>query len=99
MPGRKAQKPRHEAVAGGRGRTFIAVAALIDTNILVYRFDFRFPEKQTIATQILREGLLRDSIRIPHQALLEFMAVVGRIRIANQPLLPPAAARRETEEL
>lgn len=75
------------------------MAALIDTNVLVYRFDFRFPEKQRIAGQILREGLLQDSIRIPHQALLEFMAVVGRIRIGNQLLLSPAEARRETEEL
>ena len=75
------------------------MVALIDTNILVYRFDFRFPEKQTIATNILREGLQHDSVRIPHQALLEFMAVVGRIGVGSQPLLSAADARRETEEL
>ena len=34
----------------------LAVAALFDTNILVYRFDKRFPEKRKIATDILRRG-------------------------------------------
>jgi len=55
-----------------------------------------FPKKQAIATQLLREGLSGDSIRIPHQAVLEFMAVV---RIGAEPLLTQAEARRETEEL
>jgi len=75
------------------------VASLIDTNILVYRFDFRFPEKQAIATRLLREGLRIDSIRIPHQAVLEFMAVVTRVRIGAESLLTQVDARRETEEL
>lgn len=75
----------------------MAAAALIDTNILVYRFDPRFPEKQAIATQLLREGLRTDSVRIPHQALLEFMAVVTRVRIGAEPLLRQADATRETE--
>jgi predicted nucleic acid-binding protein len=74
-------------------------ASLIDTNVLVYRFDRRFPEKQAIANRILREGLRRDSVRIPYQALLEFMAVVTRVRIGSEPLLGQADARRETEEL
>lgn len=76
----------------------IAVS-LIDTNVLVYRFDYRFPEKQAIATKLLREGLRTDSIRIPHQAVLEFMAVVARVRTGSEPLLGPVEARRETEEL
>jgi predicted nucleic acid-binding protein len=54
------------------------VASLIDTNILIYRFDPRFPEKQTVASDVLRKGLMEDSVRIPHQALMEFMAVVTR---------------------
>ncbi len=37
----------------------MAVAVLVDTNILVYRFDGRFPDKQKIATDILRRGILR----------------------------------------
>lgn len=77
----------------------MAATRLIDTNILVYRFDARFPEKQAIATRVLREGLKTDSVRIPHQAVLEFMAAVTRVRIGSYPLLRPAEARRETEEL
>lgn len=76
----------------------MAAASLIDTNILVYRFDPRFPEKQAIATRLLREGLRTDSVRIPHQAVLEFMAVVTRVRIGEEPLLAQVDARRETEE-
>jgi len=34
------------------------VAALVNTNILVYRFDSRFPDKQKAATEILRQGIL-----------------------------------------
>jgi len=40
------------------------VAALIDTNVLVYRFDSRFPDKQKIATDILRRGILEDSSKV-----------------------------------
>ena len=76
----------------------MVAASLIDTNVLVYRFDTRFPKKQAIATKLLREGLSTDSIRIPHQAVLEFMAVVTRVRIGTEPLLTQAEARRETEE-
>ncbi|HEY2415685.1 MAG TPA: hypothetical protein VGI40_25805 [Pirellulaceae bacterium] len=54
------------------------MAALVDTNILVYRFDPRFPEKQQIATALLREGLVSDSLRIPHQAIVEFIAATTR---------------------
>ena len=52
------------------------MAALVDTNILVYRFDTRFPEKQRIATEALRRGIVEDSIRVPHQAILELVAAV-----------------------
>jgi predicted nucleic acid-binding protein len=74
------------------------VAALIDTNILVYRYDPRFPEKQRIATELLRRGIAEDSIRVPHQAVVEFVAVVTRPLLAGRPLLPPEEARREAEE-
>ena len=40
--------------------------ALIDTNILIYRYDYRFPEKQEIATGILRRGIADGSVRLPH---------------------------------
>jgi len=52
----------------------MVAASLIDTNVLVHRFDGRFPEKQATATKLLREGLRTDSVRIPHQAMFEFMA-------------------------
>ena len=52
------------------------MAALVDTNILVYRFDDRFPEKQKIATDLLKRGIAEDSVRVPHQAIMEFIAAV-----------------------
>jgi predicted nucleic acid-binding protein len=75
------------------------VAFLVDTNILVYRFDARFPEKQSVARDLLRKGLADDAARIPHQALLEFVAVVTRVRAGSKPLLSAEDARRETEEM
>lgn len=74
------------------------MASLVDTNILVYRFDYRFPDKQRLASELLREGLKQDSLRIPHQALVEFVAVVTRAKAGKEPLLSPADARREAEE-
>ncbi len=75
------------------------MAALIDTNVLVYRFDPRFPRKQEIANRLLREGIAGDSIRLPHQAIVEFVAVVTRPLDSGRPLLEPEDARREAEEL
>lgn len=74
------------------------MAALIDTNILVYRYDPRFPQKQRIATDLLRRAIAEDSIRVPHQAVVEFVAVVTRPMISGRPLLEPKEARREAEE-
>ena len=74
------------------------MAALIDTNILVYRFDVRFPNKQRIALELLRRGIIEDSVRVPHQAILEFVAAVTRPLIGNRSLLTPEDARREAEE-
>ena len=75
------------------------MAALVDTNILVYRFDPSSPRKQAIATELLRRGLVEGSIRIPHQAILEFVAVATRSRGGKAPLLSQSAAYREAEEL
>lgn len=74
------------------------MAALVDTNILVYRYDPRFPEKQRVARDLLRQGIAADSIRVPHQAIVEFVAVVTRPLISGRPLLQPSEARREAEE-
>ncbi len=75
------------------------MAALVDTNVLVYRFDPRFPVKQTAARELLRRGVAQGSLRLPHQAVVEFVAVVSRPLAGGEPLLPPADARREAEEL
>ena len=75
------------------------MAALVDTNILVYRFDVRFPERQQIATALLRDGLASDSVRVPHQAIVEFVAATTRPIARGVSLLSTADARREAEEL
>lgn len=75
------------------------MTALIDTNVLVYSFDPRFPEKRKTATGLLRRGILEDSVRLPHQAVIEFMAVVTRPLSSGEPLLSAKEARREAEEL
>lgn len=74
------------------------MAALVDTNVLVYRYDPRFPKKQRIATELLRRGVAEDSVRLPHQAVVEFVAAVTRPLVGGKPLLAPADARREAEE-
>ena len=73
------------------------MAALVDTNILVYRFDNRFPEKQRIANEILRRGIIEDSVRVPHQAIVEFIAAATR-RIRGHTILQQSDALREAEE-
>jgi predicted nucleic acid-binding protein len=73
------------------------VAALVDTNVLVYRFDNRFPQKQRIATNLLRRGIEEDSIRVPHQAIIEFVAAVTR-PIRGHIILQQPDALREAEE-
>jgi len=75
------------------------VAALVDTNVLVYLYDPRSPAKQRRAEQVLLDGLKSDSVRLPHQALVEFVAAVTRPTAAGPPLLPAGEARREAEEL
>ena len=75
------------------------MAALVDTNVLVYRFDPRFPGKQRRAAEMLRQGITEDSLRIPHQAIVEFVAAVTRPTPAGVPLLSREEARREAEEM
>lgn len=73
------------------------MAALVDTNVLVYRFDGRFGKKQQIATEILRRGIENDSVRLPHQAIIEFVAAVTR-PIRGHIILQQSEALREAEE-
>jgi predicted nucleic acid-binding protein len=75
------------------------VPALVDTNVLVYRFDRRFPHKQRIADTLLRQGLAEDDLRVPHQVLIEFVAVSTRPTRGGPPLLSREEALREVELL
>ena len=97
--GRRAAPGQCAAGEGGGARTCTGVPALVDTNVLVYRFDPRFPAKQQIATALLRRGLVEDQLRLPHQAIVEFFAAVTRPLDDGRPLLAPDDARREAEEL
>jgi len=75
------------------------VAALVDTNVLVYRFDPRFPQKQRRADELLRSGIAEDRVRVPHQAVIEFVAATTRPMPGGASLLSPEDARREAEEM
>lgn len=79
----------------------MTVTSLIDTNVLVYRFDPRDPVKQQLARDVLRAGLADDSLVLPHQAVLEFVAAVTRPRpeLDDAPLLSRADAFREAESM
>ena len=77
----------------------MAAAALVDTNILVYRFDSRFLRKQRIATALLRRGISADSLRVPHQAIIEFVAAVTKPLKGSPPLLAEDEARWEAESM
>lgn len=76
----------------------MAPRTLIDSNILVYRYDSRFPDKRSIASDVLRDGIAEGTARIPHQAIVEFVAATTRGSPEDR-LLDAADARREAEEL
>ncbi len=76
------------------------MACLVDTNVLVYRHDPRYPDKQARAIALLRDGLAADQIRIPHQAIVEFVAATSRLLSGSRvSLLTLDESRREAEEL
>ena len=77
------------------------MASLIDTNVLVYRVDARFPEKQRIARDVLNAGLEPDRLALPHQAILEFVSVVTRPRrdLQGGSLLSTSEALQEADVL
>jgi hypothetical protein len=89
----------------GEERICTGVAALVDTSIdtsadisvLVYRFDDRLAAKQKTATGILRRGIVEDSVRLPHQAIVEFVAAVTR-PIRGHQILKQADALRKAEK-
>lgn len=74
---------------------------LVDTNILVYRFDPRHPHRQDIATRLLRDGLINNDLVLPQQAIIEFVAATTRPRtdLEGRPLLDRHEAVIEAESL
>jgi len=88
------------ATAAGSGKTFTIVVALVDTNVLVYRFDPGARAKQARAIEVLQQGIAAQTLRIAYQSIVEFYAAVTKpLAGRRRPLLAPADARRETEEL
>lgn len=84
----------------GEERISTSVAALVDTNIIVYRFDLADSRKQETARALLRRGIEQDSVRVPHQAVVEFVSAVTKPRGAGQrALMSITKAAREAEEL
>ena len=77
------------------------MANLVDTNVLVYRYDPRSPDKQEIARELLRRGLAQQELVLPHQAVVEFVAATTRQRsdLDGASLLAPQVAYREAEGL
>jgi len=75
------------------------VAALVDTNVLVYRFDPRVPEKQERATRLLETAVQPGALSLPHQALVEFVAATTRPLRRIGPLLSRDEAREEVESM
>lgn len=77
------------------------MASLVDTNILVYRFDPLAPEKQRRAAVLLAAGVAERSICIAHQSVLEFVAAVTRPRktLDGRALLTRSEALLEAELL
>ena len=73
------------------------MAALVDTNVLVYRCDPGNPVRRQRATELLREGAQSRDLVLPHQALVEFVAVTTRARSGMAPLLKLDDAMDEVE--
>jgi predicted nucleic acid-binding protein len=73
------------------------VASLVDTNILVYRCDSRDFAKRLAAQEVLRHGQASGALHIPHQALVEFVRSVTRVR-GSTSLMSQENATRQAEE-
>lgn len=73
--------------------------ALVDTNVLVYRYDHRDGDKQRRTTEVLRAGIMDGSHLVAHQSLIEFVAATTRPLADGKSLLTMAEATREVEEM
>jgi len=77
------------------------VASLVDTNVLVYRFDPRDPAKQRTATDLLEAGLAAGALVLSYQSVVEFVAAVTRPQrnLQGRSLMSMADALVEAEGL
>lgn len=75
------------------------VASLVDTNILVYRCDPIDPEKRAKARNLLRKGVAAKELYLPHQALIEFVNAVTKLRPIGRSLLSREETWRQAEDL
>lgn len=57
-----------------------------DTNILIYEFDARVPEKQQVAQNLVKSALFADTAVISYQVIQEFLNIMSS-RFAH-PLSP-----------
>ena len=90
-------KSKHPMIVDGHATTFTIVPSLVDTNVLVYRYDLRCPAKQRIATDLLREGIELGTLIVPHQVVIEFVAATTR-RSGTQPV-PDSGGYRQRAAL
>jgi predicted nucleic acid-binding protein len=75
------------------------VASLVDTNVLVYCYDPRDQTKRAVARSLFERDASENELRLPHQALIEFVSVVTTKIVDGRPLLPAPEAARQAEEL
>ncbi len=77
------------------------MASLVDTNVLVYRFDPRDPGKQRTATKLLEDGIAAQSLVLSHQSIVELIAALTRPQrsLRGQTLMSLAEAMIEAEEM
>ena len=95
----RSESSRSRGIADGSAKISTIVTALVDTNVLVYRFDATAKAKQARAIELLRSGIPARSLRIAYQAVVEFHAAVTKPLAGRHPMLSPVDALRETEEL
>lgn len=77
--------------------------SLVDTNILLYRYDPADRHKRAVAHEVLREGFDSLSLVLAHQSIIELVAAARRLRTwpdgDRRPLLTTAEISREVDYL
>src|SRR5512143_53000 len=90
------------ANAAGRARSRTIMAALVDTNVLVYRYDPRYPEKQRTATDLkakYSERVVLNSRTLPARCPAgATLRTCGKVTIENRSSIrrrPPSSGQAE----